>query len=403
MASLVASGESGEFFPIPSDSTSLCGGELRNRATTRHSPLVSVADLFPAQSAVRNLTAQPRRQCMASEVIPFGKYKGQPVEAMAADQQYIEWLMGQSWFRDRYQNIYTLVVNNFTEPSETPEHNALQTRFLDAPFAIATARALGLDKTLMEELRKRLLVNISYREKRRERLIRKLIQDTVDKEDKHLFSSGLGLGHGGIYDFRDFRLNDRAEDVVPGNVPQWANQERLRAAADKLTEILAEAPHIRDLAASIDKPFGSSHDHLDPLGNEEATEETIAGMARRNDELAIIAEDLGGHVALSIHDLEFECDGWDVVFCCRADLASAVSAEISLRFELKASLGDDYPSVLRQMKANCRLGRDEPRNTFFVLVIGSFTAAGAALDQVREIFAASDFRIVLMSEIGSQR
>ncbi len=74
---------------------------------------------------------------MASEVIPFGKYKGQPVEAMAADQQYIEWLMGQAWFRDKYQNIYTLIVNNFTEPSETPEHNALQSLFLNDDYCLA--------------------------------------------------------------------------------------------------------------------------------------------------------------------------------------------------------------------------------------------------------------------------
>ena len=65
---------------------------------------------------------------MAQNVVPFGKYKGQAVEALAADREYTDWLMGQSWFKDRYQNIYT-------EPSETPEHNALQALFLDDVFA----------------------------------------------------------------------------------------------------------------------------------------------------------------------------------------------------------------------------------------------------------------------------
>jgi hypothetical protein len=68
------------------------------------------------------------------KIVTFGKYKGQPVEALAADRQYFEWLSGQAWFRERYQNIYTLIVNNFAEPNETPEHNRLQVRFLDDVF-----------------------------------------------------------------------------------------------------------------------------------------------------------------------------------------------------------------------------------------------------------------------------
>lgn len=69
-----------------------------------------------------------------SDVVPFGKYKGKPVEALAQDRQYVEWLTAQPWFKDRYQTIYNVIVNNFQEPSETPEHNALQVLFLDAAF-----------------------------------------------------------------------------------------------------------------------------------------------------------------------------------------------------------------------------------------------------------------------------
>jgi hypothetical protein len=67
-------------------------------------------------------------------IVPFGKYKGQPIEAMAQDQQYITWLQGQSWFLERYQNINTLIINNFREPSETPEHNNIQASFTDESF-----------------------------------------------------------------------------------------------------------------------------------------------------------------------------------------------------------------------------------------------------------------------------
>src|SRR5712671_7625107 len=72
---------------------------------------------------------------MTGEVIPFGKYRGQPVEILAADREYVDWLTAQPWFRERYGNIYTLIVNNFGEPAETPEHNTLQALFLDERFA----------------------------------------------------------------------------------------------------------------------------------------------------------------------------------------------------------------------------------------------------------------------------
>ena len=64
-------------------------------------------------------------------IVPFGKYKGQPIEVLAQDPQYVEWMVGQGWFKDKYPQFYTVIINNFQEPSDTPEHNALQAMFLD--------------------------------------------------------------------------------------------------------------------------------------------------------------------------------------------------------------------------------------------------------------------------------
>jgi hypothetical protein len=80
-----------------------------------------------------------------SQVIPFGKYAGQPVEVLRGDPDYVRWLMGQDWFRSRFTAIHTLIVNNFGEPAETPEHNALQAQFLDDGFCREVLKALGRD------------------------------------------------------------------------------------------------------------------------------------------------------------------------------------------------------------------------------------------------------------------
>lgn len=81
---------------------------------------------------------------MTAEVVPFGKYKGQPVEVLAADTDYCEWLTGQPWFRDRWPNVYNVVINYGGEPQDSPEHNQMQARFLDEPWCLALADRLGL-------------------------------------------------------------------------------------------------------------------------------------------------------------------------------------------------------------------------------------------------------------------
>lgn len=78
-----------------------------------------------------------------TSIIPFGKYKGQPVEVLAQDEAYMEWLASQDWFRQKYQNIYAVVINNFQAPSDTPEHNLMQGKFLDENYRFRVAWMLS--------------------------------------------------------------------------------------------------------------------------------------------------------------------------------------------------------------------------------------------------------------------
>jgi hypothetical protein len=80
-----------------------------------------------------------------SNLVPFGKYKGQPVEALAQDRQYVDWLTAQPWFREKFAGLYTIIINNFAEPSETPAHNALQVLFLEDAFCARFITVLKLD------------------------------------------------------------------------------------------------------------------------------------------------------------------------------------------------------------------------------------------------------------------
>lgn len=76
-----------------------------------------------------------------NKLIPFGKYKDKPIEFLANDKDYIKWLLSTDWFKDKYNNIYNIVINNFHEPSESPEHNKLQIKFLDSDHRLKFAYA----------------------------------------------------------------------------------------------------------------------------------------------------------------------------------------------------------------------------------------------------------------------
>jgi hypothetical protein len=85
------------------------------------------------------------------EVVPFGKYKGQPVEVLLADEGYRDWLMSQDWFRNRFGNIYQTIINYGAEPQETPEHNEMQASFLDDEQCFRLARLLSRPEELVAD------------------------------------------------------------------------------------------------------------------------------------------------------------------------------------------------------------------------------------------------------------
>jgi len=43
---------------------------------------------------------------VSNNIVPFGKCRGQPVEALAADRDYCDWLVTERWFRERYGCLY---------------------------------------------------------------------------------------------------------------------------------------------------------------------------------------------------------------------------------------------------------------------------------------------------------
>jgi hypothetical protein len=82
-----------------------------------------------------------------SDIIPFGKYRDQPIEVLLADSQYLAWILAQpglvAMMQQRYPAIYNIIVTGVPTTEDTPEHNALQARFLDRDFQQAKRPRTG--------------------------------------------------------------------------------------------------------------------------------------------------------------------------------------------------------------------------------------------------------------------
>ena len=257
------------------------------------------------------------------KILPFGKYKGQPVEVLEQDQQYRDWLLAQPWFRERFQLIHTYIVNNFGAPAETPEHNALQARFLDESFR----NALG--ELLFDSANRRVDVT-----------------DLVNKE---------------IAEIRD-----------------------------KLTALLVSRE-------TLPRPFVSR----------EYNDRTMAELTADIAALTSRADPLQAWLACPIVRLDsyvwFEREGRDVDIAWRwmptfverdpnGESRWYLTCGRDVGCELKPTIGDDYPAILRQMRAS----------NAAVLVIGEYQGTGATEQQMRAIFRASGIRVVFVSEIDAR-
>ena len=99
-------------------------------------------------------------------VVPFGKYKGQPITNLLNDTKYLEWCKQQEWFQ-KFPIVYNICVNQTittnNQSSKTPEHNKLQNLFLKRKFNIKLINKIRrLDKYIV--LLDKLYDNKDYKE-----------------------------------------------------------------------------------------------------------------------------------------------------------------------------------------------------------------------------------------------
>lgn len=305
-------------------------------------------------------------------LVPFGKYKGQPVEVMQMDTGYCEWLSTQDWFRERYANVYQqVIINNFTEASETPEHNKLQMLFLDKEFYKNIESALPFDPSKL--FHSQILNAVSA------------IRAQVKSDENYLEELERELRIKEHYSDEEVRKAKLQElDSVP---PYTLEYLRFEKTIKYLTGY-DESTHQEELARLRDRI--------------EKTKKRIQELKDKHNAIIDQRKD-DTQYPYEVKTIEFESNGWDVFvglkYRCKIDLKTEFSVSAQPQYEeryieIKPCLGDDFPAVLRQMKANSK-----KISGTRILLIDEFSAAGATLEQVKQTFLLSDIYLIKLSDI----
>jgi hypothetical protein len=319
-------------------------------------------------------------------ILPFGKHKGERIdEVMHTDPGWVEWVMAQPWFRDRHPTLVQLVVNSGAlADADTPEHNKLQNLILEPEMCAAAYRAVVGDAVITKHLRRWLERRHSY-------------------YDQGCCGARVGDDpclnrNGGRCPYRPFYHEGveaaRLAAVAPYKA-QIAEAEEAHKASDEAYSrargaywqlqsggglpleppamIKAEAArkHTRAAAAAT---LTAAFDK----GESAACAKIEALLASGVEHAALFAKIAEG--------AEIEVGGWDVM------LPAPGNQDLpAVAIELKPSLGDDYPSVLRKMKAR--------RRDSAALIVDRFAAEGATWDQVVRVFKASGFVVKTLAEV----
>jgi len=251
-----------------------------------------------------------------NRIVPFGKYKGEPLAVLRRDRDYVDWLAAQDGIRKQYPWIFNVTINNGSAAANTPEHNRYQAMFLDQEFA----------------------------------------GDVFD------------FCHGGAR-IRDV-LRERAGCFEPLVRDQMKIIEDMRKPWMLVSlELSPEEAEARAVEAQrvIDE-------EIQPKHNAELSREVT------REELSKVTVEF--EVPMRVQD------GYN-----RTRMTGPADVQLKwygyvVRIEIKPDMGDDYPAVLREMRAShCN-----------VLYLVNYNGAGATLDQVKRMFEASDILIVEHSE-----
>lgn len=262
-------------------------------------------------------------------VIPFGKHQGLTVaELLAKDPAYADWLAAQGWLAQRFAELHAAIVTRGAGADDSPEHNRIQVRFLDP---LVRAAFVSLTQNVHEARIRDWHDRTAYlRDNLRE------AQQNLERAQANLDYANKQLSDPfyGKPQYRQQRLHDIAKA-----------EQKLQSAQDMLPNAqaaLANFPHL---------PLSST----------------------------VRFEQSGVDALIEWAFLEVIPNRYDRRYR-------------SIAVEIKPAMGDDYPSVMRQMQ----------RLQCTCLLIETYSGQAVPLPVLRQMFAANQQTILTLQDIEAE-
>lgn len=300
-------------------------------------------------------------------IIPFGKSKGENIFKLYEDTKYLQWCKDQPWFKEKYANIYNIVVNQTISKNhddKTPEHNKIQNLFLKNINIMKLFNFINKNNNIkINEEKDKIYINtykyISCEDHNDNSNFMKEIYHKCSKNNYYCCKIDRKFMCGCCgWCFDNYGIEKKYENFQ-SHCENYKN----------------------------DYYICENHTHT--------SENKIQLMNECNKCIIELKKD---EEIISTH-IEFECDfNWDILITLHNKF---YNEEKEILIEIKPTIGDEYPTILRKMKYQKKLSQKSRLNGYkIILLLNNFNSINTTKDELIKIFDQSDIQIIFLEEIN---
>jgi len=308
-------------------------------------------------------------------LVPFGKYKGQPITNLLNDTKYLEWCKQQEWFQ-KFPIVYNICVNQTittnNQNSKTPEHNKLQNMFLDKTNQIRLLNLLLGD-------------NVGIKFKKNFKML------IMDEEFNNYFDSST-------IKYWDETLNETLNENL--NKCIWFVPEFNRSLNG--SKIVFEDKYNWDFILYYNDSQYITFETKSDIEN-------LITFETKYDIEKLTIE----YLYNILNKYNFHHNRFETVHVLDTYIENKVNGKYCVDItavcmnrivccELKPILSDDYPYVLRKLNTQINLTNNDKtfwQDKIFILIIGKFISSTTSKDQLILIFKQSNIQVIFTDEI----
>lgn len=336
-------------------------------------------------------------------IIPDGKYKGKDVTHMMQDKKYLEWFKKQQWFNEnnkKWKPIYNIVINqniSTSNNSKTPEHNKLQNLFLKK----------NNQKKLFHNIFKNVKINLNKYEDDVKKMInneefKKKFNILEEPNENEYFKTKIEFEGKFNWDLimentvirKKFKFKSKFNIDNYIIIDGWGDIKTIHGFGNLFSENFINKNNVKfDFDKNI---FYSTNKETSYTVELNGYNHIIV------DTSDYIHTSNGFNDSIIKNGLEFNPN--KNIFNYNYSNYYDSSDNNRIYCELKPTLSDEYPDVLRKIKKQITLTETSKvfvssRKNIYILLIGSFNSRYTSKEELIEIFNQTGIKIVFMDEI----